>query len=414
MITVSFMRISGCLAAMFTLVCCAGMAAYGQAPSTTANRGDVLISQFRLRGPQGPNDEFIEVYNNTDNDILVTDSHPVTCAAQGVIPGPAIKCGWAILDAQGSASSIPRAIITAGSTIPARGFYLLANSGDGGANPGYSLSAYAAPDATYAPPQYGDADFTGLTLFRTADRAQFTDADRLDAVGFDGINAAFRTGNGLTPSNGVSENAEFAFVRKHVKGIPQNTNDNQSDFDLVSTGGENLSGRQSILGAPGPHNTSSPKNNNGVTASFVDPSKSSTSSPNYSYDPTPVTNGNNGTLTLGRTFTNNTGKTITRLRFRIVDITTLGSPAVYSPQADVRALDSSDFVVTVNGQPVTVQGLTVEQPPNQPNGGGLNSSLAVTLANSIPPGGTVSVNFRLGVMASGRYRFILSVEVITS
>src|SRR5262249_24870505 len=34
--------------------------------------GDVLISEFRLRGPGGDDDEFIEIYNNTDTPVAVT------------------------------------------------------------------------------------------------------------------------------------------------------------------------------------------------------------------------------------------------------------------------------------------------------------------------------------------------------
>ena len=43
-------------------------------------------------------------------------------------------------------------------------------------------------------------------------------------------------------------------------------------------------------------------------------------------DLTPVTNGALGTLSVRRRFTNQTGAAITRLRFRVVDITTLNSP----------------------------------------------------------------------------------------
>src|SRR5205823_2147608 len=39
------------------------------APLTT---GNLLISEFRLRGPQGVRDEFVELYNSSDSDLIVT------------------------------------------------------------------------------------------------------------------------------------------------------------------------------------------------------------------------------------------------------------------------------------------------------------------------------------------------------
>ena len=44
----------------------------GPSPTPTpVSAGNVLISEFRLRGPNGPNDEFVELYNNTDSVITV-------------------------------------------------------------------------------------------------------------------------------------------------------------------------------------------------------------------------------------------------------------------------------------------------------------------------------------------------------
>jgi hypothetical protein len=37
----------------------------------TATAGQLVISEFRLRGPNGASDEFILIYNNTDNDHTV-------------------------------------------------------------------------------------------------------------------------------------------------------------------------------------------------------------------------------------------------------------------------------------------------------------------------------------------------------
>ena len=82
-----------------------------------------------------------------------------------------------------------------------------------------------------------------------------------------------------------------------------------------------------------------------------------------------------GTLVIRRRFTNNTGQTLTRLRFRIMDITTLNSAGAGPGQADIRALNSGDVLVTA----LTIKGTTVELPPAQELGGGLNSAFNVTL-----------------------------------
>jgi hypothetical protein len=65
---------------------------------------------------------------------------------------------------------------------------------------------------------------------------------------------------------------------------------------------------------------------------------------------------------------------------------------------------------------VTVRGTTLEQPPSQPNGGGLNSSLSadtVTLEIPLPSGGSLNLRFVLGVRRSGAFRFFVNVEALT-
>ena len=37
-----------------------------QSPAGVASSVPLLISEFRLRGPNGANDEFVEIYNNSD------------------------------------------------------------------------------------------------------------------------------------------------------------------------------------------------------------------------------------------------------------------------------------------------------------------------------------------------------------
>ena len=43
-------------------------------PAQTATAGQIIISEFRLSGPGGVEDEFIEIYNNSGTDHTVTSA----------------------------------------------------------------------------------------------------------------------------------------------------------------------------------------------------------------------------------------------------------------------------------------------------------------------------------------------------
>ena len=232
-------------------------------------------------------------------------------------------------------------------------------------------------------------------------------AHRLDAAGFTGADELYREGAGLISPGANAGN--YSFVRKLVTGASQDTNDNAADFQFVSTNGGVYGGLQSTLGAPGPENTASPIQRNAqLKASLIDPVAGLANAPNRVRNSTPNSCGGAncalGTLIIRRRFTNSTGNGVTKLRFRIVDVTTLGNTV--AGQADLRALDSFGSAVTVTGGgSVQVRGLTVEQgSPTvtipQPLGGGMNTSLAVgviTVAQPLAPGANVNVEFRLGV-----------------
>jgi hypothetical protein len=133
----------------------------------------------------------------------------------------------------------------------------------------------------------------------------------------------------------------------------------------------------------------------------------------------PPNNSTFGTLDIRRTIVNNTGGNVTRLRFRVIDITTFPAP---SGIADLRPRTSTAVVVTVDRPPcgsgtsnVTVQGTQLEQPPGQPNGGGFNSSLGaqtVTLATPLANGASIDVRFLLGIQQTGSYKFFLNIEAL--
>ncbi|HYE14623.1 MAG TPA: hypothetical protein VD968_09305 [Pyrinomonadaceae bacterium] len=408
----------------------AGVSSARQTPVTG---GQVLISELRWRGPGRPvaqptaspaptpnrvEDEFVEIYNNTDQEIVVQ-------ATDG-------SGGWAVAASNGQFTST-LFVIPNGTRIPARGHFLGANSN------GYSLGGYpsgnpdvppvtcppscplpsptpqlfaaATPDATWA---FDVPDGSGVALFSTSDPANMSGATKLDAFGYTNTPSPYREGTGFPAV--VRSYSEHAYYRDLRGGLPKDTNDNAADFLLVGTP-RNIQVR--LLGAPGPENLRSPVvNNAGITGRLLDPAASASSPPNRERINTPETNADFGTLRVRRTFTNNTGSPVTRLRFRVVNITTAGTPDSEcggTPCADLRALTSQDGVVTLSNQtPVLVRGVRLEEnPPLLPQGGGYNSSLSadfINLSQPLLPGASVNIEFKLGVMRDGPFRFLINIE----
>jgi hypothetical protein len=255
-------------------------------------------------------------------------------------------------------------------------------------------------------------------LFNTSNSINFVTANRLDAVGFTSSPTLYLEGTGLAPLG--ANGGEYSFLRKLNSGVPQDTASNSADFTFVATNGGNYGGVVAILGAPSPENLSSPIQRNAtLPVVILDPGVSASVAPNRVRDTTAVgPNAAVGTFTLRRTVTNNTGANVTKLRFRIIDLTTLNTPG-YVPggaQSDMRVLTSNDVTVTLsNGQNVLVRGTTLESPPSQALGGGLNSAAGVgvvSLSQPMTPGQSINVQFVLGVQQSGTFRFFINVEAL--
>jgi hypothetical protein len=379
-------------------------------PDSTA--GTVIISELRTSGPAGPDDDFVELYNNTDA--------PITVAASDA------SAGWAIVKSGSGCGATPVvvAVIPNGTVIPARGNYLVVGTA-------YSLGAYAAGDQTLV---LNVEDDRNVALFDTSDLSNVSTGTRLDAVGF-GTNTGgncdlLREGSTLQPAAGST--SEYSFVRKVDKGATQDTNDNAADFIVVSTAaGAVGSNATSTLGAPGPENSTGARGpvpcNVPDTAKFgrspLDSTVAVGSAPNTVRDTTsdPVNNSTLGTIDFRRRFTNNTGGAVTRLRFRITNTTSPSTPGA----ADLRARSSAPAVVTVNdpttcGGPapcnVAVVGTTLEQPPAQASGGGVNSTLGVgtiTLGTPLPSGASVNLHLLFGVQQAGDYHVSIVIETAT-
>ncbi|MFL6257243.1 MAG: hypothetical protein ACJ74T_19720 [Pyrinomonadaceae bacterium] len=393
-----------------------------------AGAGELLISEFRLFGPNGPagvpapepnNDEFIEIYNNNDSALTVTTTDG--------------SAGYAIAASDG----VIRCTIPNGTVIPGRGHYLCANSA------GYSLGSYPAGNGTTATP---DATYTtnipnntGIALFNTATVANFSTTTRLDAAGSTSeANTLYKEGTGYPAitqflidhsfyrDNCGKQGSTTAGAGCPYGGFPGDTGNNATDFVFVDTNGTSAGAGQR-LGAPGPENLSSPvQRNSQFPGGNLDPAVGSSSPPNRVRDFTsdPANNSTFGTLLIRKTITNNTGSPVTRLRFRVIDQTTFPVPTGY---ADLRARTSSatpavPAVVSITGpnsacpgNTCTVQQTTLETPPAQPNGGGFNSTLSagsVTLGTPIAPGGQLNVQFLLGIQQTGTFRFFVNIEVL--
>ena len=379
--------------------------------------GSLVISEFRLRGPSGANDEFIEIYNDSGVD------HTVAAISGG---------GYAVAASDG----VVRCTIPNGTVIPARGHYLCTNST---VTTGYSLSGNATGDATYTT---DIPDNAGIALFNNnSGGGAFILANRFDAVGSTSeANVLYKEGTGypaLTPFS-----IDYAFHRDECgKGgsittlgtcpisTPKDTDNNAADFIFVDTNGTSAGAGQR-LGAPGPQNLASAiQRNSTFTPTLLDATISTSNPPNRVRDFTsdPANNSTFGTLDIRRRFINNTGGAVTRLRYRVIDITTFPAPSGF---ADMRPRTSTLVVVSgindaatclaSNGVATTpctvnVQGTTLEQPPSQPNGGGFNSTLSsgtVTLGTPLANGASINLRLLMGLQQTGSFKLYINIEAL--
>jgi len=389
--------------------------------------GTFLISELRTSGPAGASDDFVEVYNNSDS--------PLTIAASDASSG----YGLFKMGADCSAPPVLIGVIPNGTVIPARGHYLFVGSA-------YSLSNYGGSGAA-AGNQTLSSDIENdrnVAIFTTSSLGNLSSVTRLDAAGFGsntgGICDLFREGSTLTPLSGSV--LEYSFYRDQcgkkgnpatfgpcpTSGFVADTNDNANDFVFADTAATSTPAGQR-LGAPGPENLANPLlRNSTITTLLIDSNIGAPAPPNRLRD-TMATGPNAaaGTLTVRRRFVNNTGANVTRLRFRIVDISSLAVPGGI---ADVRALTSTSVVVSgitdsatclaSNGVAttpctITVQGTTLEQPPNQTLGGANNSTLSagtITLAQPLAPGASINLQFLLGVQQTGSFKFFFNIEAL--
>ena len=166
-------------------------------PLNVSAQGTLLISEFRLRGPSGANDEFIEIYNNSGADHVVA---PISGTGYGIA----------------ASDGMTRCTIPNGRVIPDRGHFLCVNS------VAYSLGGYAAGSGNFA---IGNASYTtdipdnaGIALFNNnTGGGSYSLANRFDAVGSTSeANTLYKEGSGypaLTPFS-----IDYSFSREASVG----------------------------------------------------------------------------------------------------------------------------------------------------------------------------------------------------
>jgi hypothetical protein len=330
--------------------------------------GSVLVNQFRLSGPGGPDDSFVELYNATETAVPLA--------------------GFEVRTSSGGVVTLP----PTAPTLPSYGSFLVT----GGA---YSLGTTATSDVSATslgsdgvklmPP-----DGTGLAV---------------DAAGGSGT---YAVGTALPVMTGSPMN-EHAWVRHGSAGRPANSANNAADFTLVSTTGGSIGGVASTVGTPSPRGSSSPMQSNATMQSaLLDPAVGSAVSPNRSY-----TAGSPGTLVIRRTITNDGPSTVTLAHVRVTALSQAnGAPqpgvATQPPtHANLRVVNPalSTGVSTVSGGiPVTVKNLSLDLPAT--SGGGLGSTLAVPLPAGLAPGESVNIAITFAVDQGGPFWFGYDVD----
>jgi len=379
--------------------------------------GTLLISEIRTSGPAGAGDDFVEIYNNSDS------AHTVPAGGYGLF-----KMGATCSDTPVLIGTIPATTV-----IPGRGHYLFVGSA-------YSLANYGGTGAAVGNTTLSsDIDSNqNVAIFSTTSVGSISSANRLDAVGFGsntgGICDLFREGATLTPLGGSDLLLEHSYFRDEcgkkgnpslfgpcpTGGLTKDSNINSDDFIFADTNATATPAGQR-LGAPGPQNLGSPRLNLSVLALLLDSTKGAAANPNRVRDTSAIgPNASQGTLSIRRRFVNNTGAPVTKLRFRVVDISTTFVPGGV---ADLRLLTSGNITVSVSDPAtctasslsspctVTVLGTILEEPPTQPLGGGYNTS-TVTLPTPLAPGASLNLQFLLGVQSTGSFKFFFNVEAL--
>lgn len=186
-----------------------------QAAPEAQSAGNIVISEFRTRGPVNASDEFVELYNPTTNPVDMTN--------------------WVLRKSSGCGTTLTD-LVTIGSIslLPGQ-YYLIANSPD--------YSGLVSPDQTYTTTV---ADNGGIALVDQSDVI-------IDQVGMCNV-TAFIEGTNLAPMSGTS-NQSYERKLGAADGNCIDLGDNSKDFIRHNGSAGNISN---------PQNSSSPQVSCGV------------------------------------------------------------------------------------------------------------------------------------------------------
>ena len=332
--------------------------------TSAANPGDqftylaLIIRQFRLSGPNGAGDQYVELYNPSTSVTIDNLS------------------SWQLAYDGGSV------YLTGAASLGPRQAYLIAG-------PDYSLSGLALPDQTLSSPIPEISGVEGTGGLQLID----PNGNPLEAVGTSGASTGYFSGTPLTGPASPSD--DYTYSRVESNGAPIDTGNNASDF-VIDDPGATMAG--SVDGVPDPSDMASPVWNNLNTYSdLVDTSVSASTSPNQTY-----VAGTPGTLTIDRTITNTGSSTMNTMELYISTMSVAGQNV--TGQAELEVQDSTGGTVSTVccGGSVDVSGLTMLQS----DGGGIGTLLSVPLpGGGLAPGSSISVTFSFKVLATGHYYF---------
>jgi predicted extracellular nuclease len=168
-------------------------------PVARAVSATVVISEFRVRGPNGGSDEFVELYN--------LSSAPVNIG------------GWKIRGSNSSGTVGDRSTIPAGTLLGPGCHYLLTNSSTSGG----PYSGSVPGDRTYST---GVTDDGGIAL-------TLADNTIIDQVGMSN-GSAFKEGTPLANLGSSNQNRGYERKPGGAAGSGTDTDNNSADFALVS------------------------------------------------------------------------------------------------------------------------------------------------------------------------------------
>ncbi|QNK00431.1 lamin tail domain-containing protein [Dyella telluris] len=164
--------------------------------ATSAQAADLSISQFRVRGPAGGNDEFVELFNSGTKALDLS--------------------GYKFNASNASGTTGTRLTLPSGTSIASGCFLLLTNGASGG------YSGNVAGDVKYST---GVTDDGGLAILDA-------NGQLIDQVGLSS-GSAYKAGTPLASLGGT--NADKGYARStDASGLPVNTGNNQADFVVAS------------------------------------------------------------------------------------------------------------------------------------------------------------------------------------